>query len=147
MKMIRHRLLPPIAALLALVFATSLFARGQIWDFLGYTQIDRSRDHSQIQITRHDCLFRAVQVRVSGDTIFFDHLVFHFGDGSSQEFVVAGRIFPEGSNYIIELPGAHRILESVELWYYKEPWEHSARVSLYGVRCSDSPDAAATQNQ
>jgi hypothetical protein len=24
------------------------------------------------------------------------------------------------------------MVESVELWYYKEPWEHQPRVILYG---------------
>src|SRR5258705_6029230 len=122
-----------IAALLALAFATSLFARGQIWDFLGYTQVDSSQDHGRIQITRRDVHSRMIQLRVSGEAIFFDRLVVHFDDGTSQELIVSERISPGTRNYVIDLHG-ERSLENVELWYYKQAWSHNPRVSLYGVR-------------
>ena len=132
-----------IAGLLALAFATSLFARGQFWDFLGYTQVDSSQDHGRIQITRRDGHFRTIQLRVSGEAIFFDRLVVHFDDGTSQELMVSDRISPGGRNYVIELLG-ERSLESIELWYYKEPLGHNPRVILYGVRSSegDGPNIA-----
>ena len=132
-----------IAGLLALVFAASLFARGQFWDFLGYTQIDGRQDHSRIQITRRDVHSRTIQLRVSGEAIFFDRLVVHFDDGTSQKLIVGDRISPGGRNYVIDLLG-ERSLETVELWYYKEAWGHNPRVSLYGVRSSedDGPNIA-----
>jgi hypothetical protein len=136
--MLWNRPLRPLAGLLALAFATSLFARGQVWDFLGYTQVDGSRDHDKIQIARRDRLFCTIQLRVRGDAIFFERLVIHFDNGASHELVVSDRISPEGENYIIQLPGERRTLESVELWYYKEPWGHMPRVSLYGIRSTDS---------
>ena len=132
-----------IAALLALTFAISLSARGQFWDFLGYTQIDRSQDYCRIQIARRGVPFRSIQLRVSGEALFFDRLVIHFDDGSSHELVVSDRILPGGSNYVIDHLGEHS-LESVELWYYKESWGHNPRVSLYGVRSpeGDGPNIA-----
>ena len=132
-----------IAGLLALAFATSLLALGQFWDFLGYTQVDSSQDHGRIQITRRDGHFRAIQLRVSGEAIFFDRLVVHFDDGTSQELMVSDRISPGGRNYVIDLLG-ERSLESIELWYYKEPRGHNPRVSLYGVRSpeGDGPNIA-----
>lgn len=133
-----NRFLRPLAGLLALAFATSLFARGHVWDFLGYTQVDGSRNHDKIQIARRDRLFCTIQLRVRGDAIFFDRLVIHFDNGTSHELVVSDRISPEGEYYVIELPGERRVLESVELWYYKEPWGHKPRVSLYGIRSTDS---------
>ena len=129
--MLRKALLHTVSVLLALAFATSLFARGQFWDFLGYMQIDCSQDHGRIQITRRDVHFRTIQLRVSGDAVFFDRLVVHFDDGTSQELMVSDRISPGGRDY--DLLG-ERSLESVELWYYKEPRVHNPRVSLYGVR-------------
>jgi hypothetical protein len=129
LKHLRHT----IAALLALAFAMSLPARGQFWDFLGYTQIDRSQDHGRIQITRRDVPFRAIQLRVSGEALFFDRLVIHFEDGSSQELVISDRILPGGSNYVIDLRG-ERSPETVELWYYKEPWRQNPIVSVYGTQ-------------
>ena len=130
--MLRNRFLRPMVGLLTLAFATSLLARGQTWAFLGHTQVDPSQDHGRVQITRRDRLFRAVQLRVS-DVIFFDRIVVHFGNGTSRELAVSERISPEGRNYVIDLPGERRPLESVELWYYKEPWEHNPSVSLYGI--------------
>jgi len=129
LKRFRHT----IMGLLALAFATSLFARGQFWDFLGYAQVDSSQDHSRIRITRRGVHSRTIQLRVSGEAIFFDRLVVHFDDGTSQELIVSERISPGTRNYVIDLHGG-RSLENVELWYYKEPWGHNPRVSLYGVR-------------
>jgi hypothetical protein len=122
-----------IAWLLALTFTTSLLARGLSWDFLGYTQVESSQDHGRIQITRRDVHSRMIQLRVSGEAIFFDRLVVHFDDGTSQELIISDRILPGTRNYAINLL-AERSLESVELWYYKESWDHNPRISLYGVR-------------
>jgi hypothetical protein len=129
--MLRNRYLQAIAGLLALVFATPLFARGRFWDFLGYTQVDSSKDHGSIQINRRNVQFHTIQLRVSGEAIFFDRLVVHFADGTLQELMVSEQISPGERNYEL-LDG--RFLESVELWYYKEPRGHNPRVSLYGVR-------------
>ena len=119
--------------ILTLAFASSLFSRGQIWDFLGYAQIDGSQDHSRIQIARRDVHSRTIQLRVSGEAIFFDRLVVHFDDGTAQELILNERISPGTRDYVIALRG-ERSLENVELWYYKEPRGHNPRVSLYGVR-------------
>ena len=137
--MLGHRPALLAAALVALISATSLFARGQTWNFLGCTTIDGNRDHGRIEITRRDRLFRTVQLRLTGDAIFFDRFIIHFGDGTSQELVVGGRLSPEGREYLVEFPDNRRALESVEFWYFKEHWVHHPSVSLYGSRL---PDAA-----
>ncbi len=131
--MLRKHFLHTIAGVLAFSMATCLFAHGQFWDFLGCTQLDSSQDHGRIQITRRDVHFHTIQLRVSGDAVFFDRLLVHFDDGTSQELMVSDRISPGGRDYVIDLLGK-RSLESVELWYYKEPRVHNPRVSLYGVR-------------
>ena len=128
---------PLVASFLALAFATVLLATGQFWDFLGYTQVDGSQDHGRIRIARRDGFFRTIQLRVSGEPIFFDRVVVHFENGGSQELVVNNRIAPGARDCVIELPGELRALESVELWYYKEHWGHNPKVSLYGIRQPD----------
>jgi hypothetical protein len=139
--MLWGRLPRPVVTLLLLALAcgASLFGRGQFWDFLGYTQVECSQDHGRIQIVRRDRLFRTIQLRVSGEAIFFDRLVVHCMNGASQELVISARISPEGRNYVIDLL-SERALESMELWYYKEPWGHNPTVSLYGIRLPE-PDA------
>jgi hypothetical protein len=134
----RHFSSPLVTVLLVLAFATSLFGRGQFWDFLGYTQVDAGHDHGWIQIVRHDRLFRTIQLRVSGEAMFLDRVVMHFGNGTSQELIVSERISPGGKDYVIDLPGERHALESVELWYYKEPWGHNPRVNLYGIRLPET---------
>ena len=134
--------LSPIAAFVALflAFSTPLSARGQFWDFLGCTNVDGSQNHGRIPITRNG-LFHTIQLRVRGDAIFFDRLIVHFADGGSEEFVVSNRISPEGKDYIVGLRGEGRVLESVELWYYRESWGHKPRVSLYGGIHSPESDS------
>jgi hypothetical protein len=132
LKSVRHI----VAGLLTLAFALSLSARGQFWDFLGHAQIDSRRDHGRIQITRRDGPFRAIQLRVSGEALFFDRLAIHFEDGSSQELVISDRILPGGNNYVIDLRG-DRSLESVELWYFKEPWRQNPIVTVYGTQLAN----------
>jgi hypothetical protein len=34
----------------------------------------------------------------------------------------------------MNLTGGHRTLEGVEVWYFKQPWEHRPRITLYGTR-------------
>jgi hypothetical protein len=135
-----------IVGLLALAFATSLFARGQFWDFLGNARVDGSQDHGRIQITRRGIQFRTIQLRVSGEAIFFDRLVVHFNDGASQELIVSDRISPGGRNYVIDLLG-ERSLQSVELWYYKEPWGHNPTVSVYGIHLPDTDASLDSSNR
>lgn len=120
-----------LACLLALAGTICLPARGQVWDFLGDAQIDSTQDHEKVQVSRRHAVVHAIQLRVSGDAVFFDRVVIHFGDGKSEELVVEGRIWPGGKNRVIGFSG-DRAVESVELWYYKEPWEHHPRVILYG---------------
>ena len=138
--MLRHRRVLLAAVLMALISATSLCARGQTWNFLGCTQIDGNRDHGRIEITRRDRFFRTVQLRLTGDAVFVDRFIIHFGDGTSQESVVGGRLSPEGREYLIEFPDNRRALESIEFWYFKEHWDHHPSVSLYGNRLSDAAE-------
>jgi hypothetical protein len=129
--MLRKRITQLAACLLGFASAISLPARGQVWDFLGDKQIDGTQDHDRIQVTRRNGTFHAIQLRVS-EAIFFDRVVVHFGDGTSEEWALRGRIWPGGENHIIGLSGERRVVESVELWYYKETWDHKPRVILYG---------------
>ena len=130
--MLRKRIVQLSACFLAVASVISLPAQGQVWDFLGVTQIDGNRDHDKIQVTRRNSVFHAIQLRVTGDAIFFDRVVVHFGDGTTEAQAIQGRIWPDGRNHIIGFSGERRVVESVEVWYYKEAWKHSPRVMLYG---------------
>jgi hypothetical protein len=117
---------------LALCFDTSLYARGLVWDFLGDTYIDGAQDHDRIQVGLRHGPFRAVQLRVS-NSIFIQRVVVYYVNGTSEELVIDDRVSPEGRTHVIDLTGEGRALESVELWYFKQHWEHRPRVILYGT--------------
>jgi hypothetical protein len=130
--MLKRRIAWLLGCLLGFAGALAAPARGQVWDFLGDKQIDDTRDHDRIRVTRRNGAFHIIQLRVSGEAIFLDRIVVHFGDGTSEELVVQGRIWPGRGNHIIGLSGENRVVDSVELWYYKEAWQHNPRVTLYG---------------
>lgn len=133
-----RRQLSPLLFLFALAVATSCFARGQAWNFLGCTQISANQNHVEIPISRHDQLFRTIQLKITGEAVFFDRLVVHFAGGASQQFVINGHLPSEVTDYPIDAGGDDRAIESVELWYYKQPWSHSPRITVYGA-CETEP--------
>jgi hypothetical protein len=142
-----NRFVRPIVVFVTLALPLGLFARGEFLDFLGSATVDATQNHRSIAIVRRDHFFRSIELRVSNEQIFFERVVVHFGDGSSQEFPVNGRIFAEAENYVMELPGERRALESVELWYYKEAWGQNPRVTLYGVPRPDGDAESVARAQ
>jgi len=86
-------------------------------------------------------------MRISGEAIFLDRLVVHFDRKGSLVITVSSRISPEEKSYIIELPVEGRVLQSVEVWYYKESWGHTPRVSLYGVRTPELDSKSTAREQ
>jgi hypothetical protein len=130
--MLKKRGVLALVVSLALVFDTRLYARGLVWNFLGDTHIDGAKDHYRIRVGLRHGPFRAVQLRVS-DPIFFQRVVVYYVNGTSEELVIGDRVSPEGPTRVIDLTGKDRALESVELWYFKEHWEHRPQVILYGT--------------
>jgi hypothetical protein len=68
------------------------------------------------------------------DPIFIQRLVVHYANGMFDELVIDNRVSSEGQTQVIDLVVEGRALESVELWYFEEHWEHPPRVILYGTR-------------
>jgi hypothetical protein len=116
--MLKKHVVLALAVFLALVFETSLYARGLVWNFLSDTHIDCAQDHDRIKVGLRHGPFRAVQLRVS-DPIFIQRVVVYYSNGTSEELVVGDRVSPTGGTHIIDLTAEGRTLESVELWYSK----------------------------
>jgi hypothetical protein len=123
-----------IGILLVLALSASLYAQEGRWDYLGDAHVDGAQDHDNIHVGKHDGRFRAIQLRVSGGAIYFERVIVHFGDGTQEELVIRDKIPSGGATRAIDLPGERRVIESVELWYGKDKWEHRPKVSLYGIR-------------
>jgi hypothetical protein len=131
---LRKTLLSTIGMLFVLMLSASLYAQEGRWDYLGDAHVDGAQDHDNIHVGKHDGRFRAIQLRVSGGAIYFERVVVHFGNGTQEELVIRDKIPSGGSTRAIDLPGERRVIESVELWYGKDRWEHRPKVSLYGIR-------------
>ena len=115
-----------------LSFLNPIPSTAQTWDFLGHARIDATQDHQQIRVTRRGGLFSSIQLRVSGDAVFFDRVIVHFKNGTSQALPICDRISAASKNNILDFYGEHRSVESVELWYFQERWEHNPTVIVYG---------------
>ena len=126
-------LVSAVALLFVLALSVSSDARER-WAYLGSAHVDGRVDHDSIHVGGGDGRFRAIQLRVSGGAIEFQRVVVHFGNGTQEELIIRDRIPSGGVTRPIDLPGERRVIESVELWYSKAPWEHRPKVSLFGIR-------------
>lgn len=102
---------------------------------LGTAHVDGLTDHDDIKVGRHDGLFYTIRLKVQYAPIQFDHVVIHYGNGSSETLPVRTYIGPGQSSRWIMLPGGHRVIRSLELWYSRaEPENHTKpEVELYGA--------------
>jgi hypothetical protein len=131
---LKKSLLSTIGVLFVLAFSAALHAQEGRWDYLGDAHVDGAQDHDNIHVGKHNGRFRAIQLRVSGGAIYFERVIVHFGDHTQEELIIRDKIPSGGSTRAIDLPGDRRVIESVELWYGKDRWEHRPKVSLYGIR-------------
>jgi len=124
--------------MLLVAFGTVALAqreRGPREEFLGEANVDGGVDHDNIVVTASRGSFRAIQLRVSNNTVDFQRVVVHYGNGQNQPLPIRSRIKPGGATRVIDLPGERRVIESVELWYSRANWgPRRPKVQLYGLR-------------
>lgn len=103
---------------------------------LGEAHVDGGIDHDRIVVTAARGEYRAIQFRVENAAIDFDRVVVHFGNGSSERIALRRRIPAGQETRIIDLPGARRVIESIEFWYGRGKWENPRRprVVVFGFR-------------
>ena len=130
-------------AALALLVATSIgivTARGQIhkgaapggaWQYLGNAHVDGNADHDKIKVHGSET-YRALQLRVVGSPVEFDHVVVTYGNHNSHTVPTRFRVPSGGSSGVIDLAGAERDIAWVEIWYRKANWGNKPEVRLYG---------------
>ncbi len=102
------------------------------WQFLGSAREDGNVDHDKIKCHGKDT-FRAIQLRVSGSAVEFDHVVIVYGNHENQNLSLRNKIPAGGESRSIDLPGARRDIAYVELWYQKAHWGAQPEVKLYGM--------------
>jgi hypothetical protein len=119
---------------LLLILALTTIAFAQKWEYLGEANVDGAVDHDRIVVTAAKGEYRAIQIRVEKGAILFDHVVAHFGNGSSDPISIRSRIPAGGKTRVIDLPGNRRVIESVEFWYERGNWaSQKPKVRLWGL--------------
>src|ERR1700747_365236 len=102
-----------------LAFGVSSSVMAKRWVYLGNAHVDKSTDHKTIHVGGSE-QFHSIQLRVNGGGVEFERLVVHFADGSKDELPVQEHVRSGGKTHELDLPGDHRALDSVELWYSKD---------------------------
>jgi hypothetical protein len=118
-----------------LLFSCSAVSLAQRWEYLGEANVDGSRDHDNIAVTRSRGEFRAILIKVQKAPVEFDRVVVHYGDGESEPIQIRSRIPAGGQTRVIDLPGRRRVVRSVEFWYARASGSpRKPKVRLFGVR-------------
>jgi hypothetical protein len=107
---------------------------GGRWVLLGERHIDGRADNDKIDVGRDNGRFRAIQFRVEGGTVMFDRIRVKYLHGASEDISVRSEIQDGGKTRPIDLPGQHRVIESVSMWYSKRNWRSRPTVQVYGIR-------------
>jgi hypothetical protein len=102
-------------------------------DRAGQRQSKWSEDHDTIQV-HNNGTFRAIQIRVESSAVHFDHIIVRYANGQHEQISVRDVIQPGSSSRAIDLPGARRAIDKIDLWYEKAGSGHKPKVSIYGLR-------------
>lgn len=102
---------------------------------LGTAHVDGPTDHDNIKVGRYAGRFHSVMLRVRYAPIQFDHVVIHYGNGTSEVLPVRAFIGQGQSSQWIRLPGRRRMIRSLELWYARAQPNNPTRpeVVLWGA--------------
>lgn len=102
---------------------------------LGTAHVDGPTDHDDIKVGHYAGRFHSVMLKVEYAPIQFDHVVIHYGNGTSETLPVKTFIGPGRTSRWIQLPGGERVIHSLELWYARaEPGNPTKpEVQLFGA--------------
>ena len=106
---------------------------GGRWEHLGTRMVDFQADHDEIHAGLKG-LYVAIRIDVERAPVELQKVRVNFGNGEQFEPDVRHH-FREGNwSRVIDLPGNHRIIRSVELWYRTEQrGEGRAKVAVWGL--------------
>jgi hypothetical protein len=121
------------AAALLILGASSMMAEKHEWVLLGTAHVDGQHDHDVIDVGRSKGRYDRLRIDVANAPIEFDHIVVHYGNGSSETLNVRDVIKPGKHSRDIKLEGGDRIIESFEVWYSKaNPASGKPELQLFG---------------
>lgn len=107
-------------------------ARGG-WELLGEKVVTDRLDRDVVVVTAAEGRFRAIRIEVRDRPVQFHKVVVNFGDGTSREIELRRVIRAGGQSRRIDLPGAARVIRSIEFVYDAQSLGGSARVLVFGT--------------
>lgn|GEM_PF-2436074 len=103
------------------------------WEYLGESNVDGRFDHDRIEVGRYEGRFRALQLRVENAPIYFQRVVVHYENGTSEVLHFRNRIPAGGQTRVFDLRGYHRAIDHVEIFYSRGSWfSGKPKVRLFG---------------
>jgi len=124
-----------LTALLLLTGSSQLLHAQRGLQYLGEANVDGQVDHDNIKVGESQGTFRAIRLKVDVAPVRFDRVIVHYGDGEAVPISIRSTIPPGGQTRVIDLPGNHRFIESVEFFYERATGNPSKpKVRLFGQR-------------
>jgi hypothetical protein len=121
-----------LALLLTVGVSCSVYAQPGQWIELGNAKVNGQADHDTIQVNNNGT-FRAIQIRVESSAVHFDHIIVRYGNGQHEQISVRDVVQAGTASRSIDLPGARRAIDKIDLWYQKAGSGHKPKVSIYGL--------------
>jgi hypothetical protein len=129
---------PTLAASLAVLCAlalSSIAAGATPWRLLGERAVTDRVDHDSIPVTARRGDWTAIQIRVKGVAVQFRSVVVHFANGTRHAVELRDVIPAGGASRVIDLPGADRAIQRIELVYDSQSIRgKQALVRVFGRR-------------
>jgi hypothetical protein len=122
-----------LVLLLVVGLTTPGFAQTGQWIDIGSARVNGSVDHDTIQ-ARDKGTFCAIQIRVRGSAVHFIRIIVRYGNGQKEQINVRAVVKAGSSSRKIDLPGARRVIDKIDLFYEKASWGIPPVVTIAGLR-------------
>jgi len=101
------------------------------WTKLGERSVDGTHDRDVITVGARDGRFRRIMLVVEHSALEMFDVVVTFGDGSRFSPPTRHVFSPDTRSSVIDLPGADRVIRSVEFKYGNLPGGGNAQLELW----------------
>jgi hypothetical protein len=96
-------------------------AQAQQWVELGCRDVDLNVDRDVIRVGRRDGRFTAIRLRAEGNVVHMLDLKVVYGNGKADDLPVKARIGEGKTSGALDLKGADRQIDRVEMIYTRVP--------------------------
>ena len=131
--MSRRSALAVLTCLGLLCAGAAVAAEKEKWEPLGTRTVSDKIDHDTITVTAMEGTFTKLQVRVRVAPVQFRSMKVNFANGQTQNVELKDVIRPGKASRVIDLPGAARVIRSVDFVYDAQTLgKKGAVVKLFG---------------